>query len=98
MLANDELSIKADPHSGNPALVYYDSYPLTPASWQQRKDEVLALRDRAAIAELHAQQPWQLMNWREARALSYRRFFEITGLVGVRVEDEEVFAASHRLI
>lgn len=100
VLANDELSIKADPHSGNPALVYYDSYyPLTPASWQQRKDEVLALRDRAAIAELHAQQPWQLMNWREARsALSYRRFFEITGLVGVRVEDEEVFAASHRLI
>lgn len=100
VLQNDELSIKPHPQTGHPALAYYDSfYPLTPASWQGRADEVLAINDRAAIAELHQQQPWQLINWRDARKdLSYRRFFEITGLVGVRVEDEAVFNASHALI
>ena len=100
VLQNDELSIKPHPETGHPALAYYDSfYPLTPASWQGRADEVLAIDDHAAIAELHQQQPWQLINWRDARKdLSYRRFFEITGLAGVRVEDEAVFNASHALI
>lgn len=100
VLENGELSIKAHPETGHPALAYYDSYyPLTPASWQDRADEVLAITDANAIAELHDQQPWRLISWRDARSeLSYRRFFEITGLVGVRVEDEAVFADSHQLI
>ena len=100
VLENGELSIKAHPQTGHPALAYYDSfYPLTPASWQDRADEVLAMTEAKAIAELHEQQPWRLISWRDARSeLSYRRFFEITGLVGVRVEDEAVFADSHRLI
>ena len=39
------------------------------------------------------------MSWREApRQLSWRRFFEITGLIGVRVEDPAVFDDTHRLI
>ncbi|MEU8437836.1 malto-oligosyltrehalose synthase [Streptomyces sp. NPDC029216] len=34
--------------------------------------------------------------WREARtALNYRRFFTISDLIGVRVEDPAVFAATH---
>ncbi|MBA0038749.1 malto-oligosyltrehalose synthase [Pantoea sp. BIGb0393] len=100
VLENGELSIQADPQTGHPALAYFDSfYPLTPASWQDRADEVLAITDAKAIAELHDQQPWRLISWRDARSeLSYRRFFEITGLVGVRVEDPAVFADSHRLI
>jgi (1->4)-alpha-D-glucan 1-alpha-D-glucosylmutase len=100
VLENGELSIKPHPQTGKPALAYYDSfYPLTPASWQNRSEEVLAISDPAAIEELHDQQPWRLINWRAARSeLSYRRFFEITGLVGVRVEDPAVFADSHRLI
>ena len=100
VLENGELSIKAHPQTGHPALAYYDSfYPLTPASWQDRADEVLAMTEAKAIAALHEQQPWRLISWRDARSeLSYRRFFEITGLVGVRVEDEAVFADSHRLI
>ncbi|ORM72728.1 malto-oligosyltrehalose synthase [Pantoea wallisii] len=100
VLANGDLSIKAGSTSGKPVLAYFDSeYPLTPASWQGRESDVLAMRDPAAITALHAQQPWQLTSWRTARSqLSYRRFFEITGLVGVRVEDEAVFADTHRLI
>lgn len=100
VLAKGEICVKADPHSGEPALAYFDSYyPLTPASWQGREAEVLAFSDPADITQLHEEQPWQLMNWRAARsALSYRRFFEITGLAGVRVEDPVVFEDSHRLI
>lgn len=100
VLENGEISIRPDPQTGRPALAYFDNfYPLTPASWQGREAEVLALTDKSAIAELHEQQPWRLMSWRDApHDLSYRRFFEITGLAGVRVEDKEVFDDAHRLI
>lgn len=100
VLENGEISIKPDPQSGKPALAYYDSfYPLAPESWQGRESEVLQLTDKAEIAKLHQRQPWRLMSWRDApRDLSYRRFFEITGLVGVRVEDPAVFDDTHRLI
>ncbi|ORM62787.1 malto-oligosyltrehalose synthase [Pantoea rodasii] len=100
VLENGEISVKPHPQTGHPALAYYDSfYPLHPASWQGRADEVLAIEDSAEIADLHQQQHWELINWRDARReLSYRRFFEITGLVGVRVEDQAVFDASHALI
>ncbi|MEW5424948.1 malto-oligosyltrehalose synthase [Amorphus sp. 3PC139-8] len=56
-------------------------------------------QDPALISAVHAAQPWRLLYWQEAsRHLSYRRFFEITGLVGVRVDDPAIFADSHRLI
>lgn len=55
--------------------------------------------DRTLLGRIHDMQPWQLLHWKEARRdLSYRRFFEITGLVGVRVEDPAVFDDVHRLI
>jgi (1->4)-alpha-D-glucan 1-alpha-D-glucosylmutase len=54
--------------------------------------------DRQLVERVHAAQCWQLTFWRDARRhLSYRRFFEVTGLAGVRVEDERVFADVHRL-
>jgi (1->4)-alpha-D-glucan 1-alpha-D-glucosylmutase len=50
--------------------------------------------------DLHAlleRQPYRLAWWRlGGEALNYRRFFDIDGLVGVRVEDEAVFADCHR--
>ncbi|WP_105427170.1 malto-oligosyltrehalose synthase [Neorhizobium tomejilense] len=100
VLEAGEISLKADPKTGKPALVYFDTfYPLTPASYAGRETEVLKITDRAAIARLHRQQPYRLMSWRDApRELSYRRFFEITGLAGVRVEDGAVFDDTHRLI
>ncbi len=55
-------------------------------------------RDAAFLRRLHDGQPWRLLFWKEARKhLSYRRFFEVTGLAGVRVEDEAVFQDVHRL-
>ncbi len=50
------------------------------------------------VDKVHSDQPWQLHFWKDARKhLSYRRFFEVTGLVGVRVEDKTVFEDVHRL-
>lgn len=55
--------------------------------------------DAGLLEALHAAQPWRLIFWQDARRhLSYRRFFEVTGLVGVRVEDPAVFDNAHRLI
>lgn len=56
-------------------------------------------KDHAFMTRLHVIQHWQLQRWQEASGhLSYRRFFEVTGLVGLRVEDIRVFEESHRLV
>jgi len=89
-LEKDAIRLHRDSVTNKAALVYYDTaYPLNPGTWDENK----------SIAELHEAQSWRLMSWREApKQLSWRRFFEITGLVGVRVEDEQVFHDTHRLI
>ncbi|MGW7061137.1 malto-oligosyltrehalose synthase [Streptomyces sp. NPDC054904] len=48
------------------------------------------------LPELLAAQWYRPAWWREARTgLNYRRFFTISDLIGVRVEDPAVFAATH---
>jgi len=100
VLEAGDLSVKQDPEMGKPALAYYDTfYPLKPSTYEGREQAVLSMTAKAEIAALHDQQPWRLMSWRDApRELSFRRFFEITGLVGLRVEDPDVFADAHRLV
>ncbi|HEX3922343.1 MAG TPA: malto-oligosyltrehalose synthase [Streptosporangiaceae bacterium] len=62
--------------------------------------EVEALnRDPDALDDLLSQQNYRLAYWRTgAEELSYRRFFDIETLAGLRVEDPAVFADTHRLI
>ena len=39
------------------------------------------------------------VDWRRGNSeLNYRRFFDVTSLIGLRVEDPEVFAATHELL
>ncbi|WP_420394494.1 malto-oligosyltrehalose synthase [Acuticoccus sp.] len=53
----------------------------------------------ADVDALHEAQHYRLTHWRLGRdGINYRRFFEVTGLVGARVEDPKVFDAVHRLI
>ncbi|MCF6526238.1 malto-oligosyltrehalose synthase [Streptomyces sp. JJ36] len=63
---------------------------------------VLPLREGTAglpLPELLDAQHYRLAWWRLARTeLNYRRFFTISGLIGVRVEDPEVFTATHRTV
>ncbi|GAB3937476.1 hypothetical protein GCM10027614_15760 [Micromonospora vulcania] len=49
--------------------------------------------------EVHDRQHYELISWRRGDAeLTYRRFFAVSGLAGLRVEDPAVFAATHDLI
>jgi (1->4)-alpha-D-glucan 1-alpha-D-glucosylmutase len=55
--------------------------------------------DPDALDDLLGQQNFRLAYWRTgAEELSYRRFFDIETLAGLRVEDEAVFADTHGLI
>ena len=50
-------------------------------------------------SEVHDRQAYQLVNFRHADTdQNYRRFFAVTTLAGLRVEDPSVFAATHREI
>jgi (1->4)-alpha-D-glucan 1-alpha-D-glucosylmutase len=53
----------------------------------------------ARLGELLAQQHYELAFWRSAqRDLNYRRFFDVNELISLRVENREVFEATHRTV
>ncbi|ROS74838.1 maltooligosyl trehalose synthase [Curtobacterium sp. PhB130] len=52
-----------------------------------------------AVAAVHARQHYEFVHWKRAdHDLNYRRFFAVNTLAAIRVEDPEVFAASHVLV
>lgn len=63
------------------------------------EDEVDRInQDPDALDRILDEQNYRLAWWRTAgRDLGYRRFFDINSLAGMRVENEEVFAATHAL-
>ena len=91
---------------GDELVVAYGDlrFPLDPRTLGE-----LASADDARIAELNAEadrldellsaQHWRLASWRAAfRDLGYRRFFDVDGLIGLRMEEPEVFDDTHALI
>jgi malto-oligosyltrehalose synthase len=70
---------------GEPVLRYFDHmFPLRAGTFG------------LPIEELADAQHYQLAYWRDTTAkLNWRRFFDITTLIGVRVEDPAVFNATH---
>lgn len=53
----------------------------------------------ALVHRIHEAQVWRLAHFRLGREeASYRRFFEVTGLVGLAVERPAVFDDAHRLL
>lgn len=62
-----------------------------------------AAKDRPAqtlaLHHLLERQHYKLGHWRLASSdINYRRFFDVNGLAGLRVEDASTFAATHRLV
>lgn len=56
-------------------------------------------RDPARLDEVLELQSYRLAFWRTAQQeLAYRRFFDVNTLVGLRMEDPQVFADTHALI
>lgn len=90
VLAGGQLTVASDGGAAGDETVlrYYDhEYPVA------RGTEALPL------ADLVAAQPYRLTHWREGSTdLNYRRFFDVTSLQAVRVEDPAVFEATHALL
>ena len=67
----------------------------------QAVDDVLAAinADADRMDALLERQNYRLAFWRTAgRDLGYRRFFDVTTLAGMRIEDETVFGETHALV
>ncbi|MFD2025076.1 malto-oligosyltrehalose synthase [Promicromonospora aerolata] len=77
-----------DSHTRQPVLRYYDHlFPVRPET------------EDLPLAELVGRQHYRLAYWRVAdEELNYRRFFDVGTLAGIRVEDAEVFDATHALL
>jgi (1->4)-alpha-D-glucan 1-alpha-D-glucosylmutase len=75
-------------YDGLPVLRYYDHVlPVALGS------------DSGDVAEVLDRQHYRLAGWRERDSvLNYRRFFDIDALIAVRVEEADVFEATHRLL
>ena len=71
-----------------------------PTVWSAIDNEVAALNaDVDALDGFLDRQNYRLAFWRTAgRELDYRRFFDITTLVGLRTEDTQVFDDTHELV
>jgi (1->4)-alpha-D-glucan 1-alpha-D-glucosylmutase len=66
---------------------------------RQFRGEPGTLSSFTALDDLLNQQHYRLAFWRTGlQHLNYRRFFDITHLAGVRMEDPKVFQEAHRLI
>ncbi|MCB1192421.1 MAG: malto-oligosyltrehalose synthase [Leptospiraceae bacterium] len=64
--------------------------------WNERAE---TSERRRLINELHFQQNYRLRYWKSGqKEINYRRFFNINHLIGVRVEDRDVFHETHKLI
>lgn len=49
--------------------------------------------------QVHDRQHYELVSWRRGNAeVNYRRFFAVSELAGLRIEDAEVFWATHKLV
>jgi (1->4)-alpha-D-glucan 1-alpha-D-glucosylmutase len=96
-----ELALRFAASSPGSAVELSASFSELLATENSRLDEAIAAinADREALHHLHEQQVWRLTHWRLAREnLTYRRFFEISDLIGVRVEEPSVFDDVHRLV
>ncbi len=64
-------------------------------------DELIAETnvDPDALDVILDRQNYRIAYWRAAgRDLGYRQFFDVTGLIGIRIEDPDVFADTHALV
>ncbi|WP_114952445.1 malto-oligosyltrehalose synthase [Sphingosinicella terrae] len=89
--AIDQGALRLEHRDGRLGLLAHDCdyYPLRDEDQDAGGEDLAALLDR---------QHYRLAWWRTANdLLNWRRFFTITGLAGVRVEDEVVFEATHQL-
>lgn len=96
-------SITLSRDSDRPVISYYDNhFPIRPEDYAEIALSPVDAFDpgteagRGRLHRLLARQHYRLAWWRCAGdEINWRRFFDINGLVGLRIEDDEVFDATH---
>ena len=90
VLASRDLRLGVE--NGGPVLRYYDHvFPVAEGTWDGDPD--------ADVSVVLEAQHYRLACWRErGDVLNYRRFFDVDSLIAVRVEEPDVFDATHRVL
>ena len=80
--------------SGDEVLLAYYEHRFPIAAGTDSAADGTAVDDARAV---HDRQAYRLVSWK-AGLVGYRRFFSVNGLAGLRQEDFDVFAASHKQV
>lgn len=98
ILKRGELKLQLD--SGRMVLRYGDNeWPLAPATIPPAAEIDRINANPELLDELISRQNYFLTYWRHGDSrLKHRRFFTISSLIGVRMEDERVFNHAHSLV
>jgi (1->4)-alpha-D-glucan 1-alpha-D-glucosylmutase len=104
-LAAGEIALTRDTERGYLIKYFEHIFPVAQAHWDEIERDGLAAYDpsdaagRERLASLLARQHYRLAWWRVANdEINWRRFFNINELIGVRVEHDDVFEATHASI
>ena len=85
-LENEELVLRLE--NGRHVVQYHE-----------QKLPIAAGAENMTVEQVLSRQNYRLAFWRKAiDSINYRRFFDISDLVGLRVERDEVFEATHRYV
>jgi (1->4)-alpha-D-glucan 1-alpha-D-glucosylmutase len=99
--------IRIEVEGGEPLVRYFDQrFPVDPRSYEGATGDLTRCNGSPgdpgsfdALEALLNRQHYRLADWRiAAREIDYRRFFDISDLVSLRMEDPTVFEAWHALV
>jgi (1->4)-alpha-D-glucan 1-alpha-D-glucosylmutase len=98
VLQRGELRVQKE--NGEPVLSYFENkFPLSPGSLPKNFSAEQLNADLPALDALVQKQNYALVFWGEGDLkLNYRRFFAVSTLAGIRVEEETVFNDVHVLL
>ena len=96
----DRGELKVEKQGADFMLRYFENkFPLTPTSVSENVSVEQLNTNSVAFDQLIQRQNYRLAFWRDGDTkLNYRRFFAVSTLAALRVEDEQVFNDVHALI
>jgi (1->4)-alpha-D-glucan 1-alpha-D-glucosylmutase len=104
-LAACEITLAHEASRGYVIKYFEHAFPIARGGWHEIERAGLTAYDpadvdgRERLAALLGRQHYRLAYWRVANdEINWRRFFDINELVGVRVEHDDVFEATHATI
>jgi len=96
-LGAGEIALIFDDRLGRYAFAYAEHrFPLRREDYAEVEQGLEHYRDAQALSELLGRQNFRLAYWRDAgERINWRRFFDITELAALRVEDDGAFELIH---